>query len=122
VWDDTHLVFADIRSPRTVANLRRDPRCEINVVDPLVRKGYRFRGRAEVLDAGDRFEEAVAWFEARGVEAWEEAGRRIKVVVLVEVDDVKPLVSPAYDHGASEDEIRSRWVAYWESRGRVTGR
>ena len=25
VWDDDHLVFADIRSPRTVANLRHNP-------------------------------------------------------------------------------------------------
>jgi uncharacterized protein len=36
VWDDDHIVFADIRSPATVSNLRRNP---INVVDPMVRKG-----------------------------------------------------------------------------------
>src|SRR6516162_5980465 len=34
VWDDNHLVFADIRSPRTVANLRNNPAVEVNVVDP----------------------------------------------------------------------------------------
>ncbi len=39
VWDDDHLVFADIRSPQTVANLHRNPVLEINVVDPFVRKG-----------------------------------------------------------------------------------
>ena len=32
VWDDEHLVFANIRSPRTVANLRHNPVLEINVV------------------------------------------------------------------------------------------
>src|SRR6185369_17957628 len=42
VWDDDHLVFADIHSPGTVANLRQNPAVEINVVDPEVRKGYRF--------------------------------------------------------------------------------
>jgi predicted pyridoxine 5'-phosphate oxidase superfamily flavin-nucleotide-binding protein len=48
VWDANTLAFADIRSPRTVANLRVNPRVEVNVVDPLARKGYRFKGAAEV--------------------------------------------------------------------------
>jgi uncharacterized protein len=43
VWGDEHLVFADIRSPRTVANLRANPAVEVNVVDPIARTGYRFR-------------------------------------------------------------------------------
>ncbi len=38
VWGDEHLVFADIRSPGTVANLRRNPAIEVNVVDPILRK------------------------------------------------------------------------------------
>jgi uncharacterized protein len=45
IRDGDHLVFADIRSPGTVANLKRDPRVEINVVDMILRKGFRFRGR-----------------------------------------------------------------------------
>jgi uncharacterized protein len=49
VWDDDHIVFADIRSPGTVSNLRRNPSAEINVVDPMVRKGYRFKGVASVV-------------------------------------------------------------------------
>ena len=44
VWDDEHLVFADICSPTTISNLRRNPALEINVVDTLSRKGYRFKG------------------------------------------------------------------------------
>ena len=42
VLDDDTLVFADIRSPGTIANLRSNPVVEINVVDPVVRKGYGF--------------------------------------------------------------------------------
>ncbi len=122
VWDDDHLVFADIRSPGTVANIRRDPRVEINVVDPMVRKGYRFRGTAEVLEDGPRFEEVVARYEASGVQAWDEGGRRIRAVVLVGVEEVRPLVSPGYDSGIGDDEMLERWVAYWRSLGRDTGR
>jgi predicted pyridoxine 5'-phosphate oxidase superfamily flavin-nucleotide-binding protein len=44
VWDDDHLFFADIRSPQTVANIRRGSLVEVNVVDPFVHKGYRFKG------------------------------------------------------------------------------
>src|SRR5260370_2698485 len=49
VWDDDHLIFADIHSPRTVANLRPNPAIEINVVAQLVRTGYRFKGTAPAL-------------------------------------------------------------------------
>src|SRR4029077_1751472 len=57
VWDDDHLMFADIRSPRTVSNLRLNPAVEINVVDPILRKGYRFKGTATVLSEGELFEQ-----------------------------------------------------------------
>jgi uncharacterized protein len=121
VRDGDHLVFADIRSPGTVANLKRDPRVEINVVDAILRKGFRFRGTGAVLEEGPSFEELVAWYQARGA-AREEAGRRIRAVVLVDVAEVRPLVSPGYDGGVTEDEMRERWVAYWRDLGRATGR
>jgi hypothetical protein len=49
VWDDYHLIFADICSPDTMANLRGNPAIEINVVDGFSRKGFRFKGFAEVI-------------------------------------------------------------------------
>ena len=61
VWDDDHLVFADIHSPGTVANLRSNPAVEINVVDVMVRKGYRFKGTARVLGDGVLFDEILTF-------------------------------------------------------------
>ncbi len=52
VWDDEHLIFADIRSPRTVANLRHNPSVEVNVADPVSHKGFRFKGTAELIGEG----------------------------------------------------------------------
>jgi predicted pyridoxine 5'-phosphate oxidase superfamily flavin-nucleotide-binding protein len=53
VWDDQHLVFLDLHSPRTVGNIEAgNPVVEINVVDPILRKGYRFKGPAAVLRDG----------------------------------------------------------------------
>ena len=47
--DDDHIIFADIRSPNTMANIARNPAMEINFVDPFNRKGYRFKGIARVV-------------------------------------------------------------------------
>jgi hypothetical protein len=52
-------MFADIASPQTVRNLRTNPSIEINVVDPVVRKGFRFKGKGTVVDASERFEELL---------------------------------------------------------------
>jgi len=53
VWDEDHLVFADIRSPGTIANISRNPAVELNVVDPFSRKGYRFKGTAQIVRKGN---------------------------------------------------------------------
>ena len=50
VWDDNHLVFADLASPATMANLRHNPALELNVVDVYSRKGYRFKGTVSIIE------------------------------------------------------------------------
>jgi predicted pyridoxine 5'-phosphate oxidase superfamily flavin-nucleotide-binding protein len=109
VWDDDHLIFADIRSPQTIKNLRLNPAIEINVVDPFVRKGYRFKGTAAVLDGGADYEKMIAPFAARGV------SNPIREMVVVTVKQARPLISPAYDLGASEEEVRERWERHHEA-------
>ena len=103
VLDDDHLVFGDIRSPRTVQNLRLRPAIEINVIDPIGRKGYRFGGTATIVDPGPRFDELFASFRARGLE------HPLHCFVVIAVERAEPVISPAYDDGLSEDEVRARW-------------
>ncbi len=105
VWDDDHLVFADLRSPGTVENLRSNASIEINVVDQLVRKGYRFKGTAVVYTAGEVFERGIEFYEARGTV---KARERIHGLVIVAVERALPVISPAYDLGTTEDELRER--------------
>jgi predicted pyridoxine 5'-phosphate oxidase superfamily flavin-nucleotide-binding protein len=109
VWDDEHLVFANIRSPTTLANLRHNPTVEINVVDALVRKGYRFKGVATILDSGPLYARVIAFYKQRGVT------NPIREVVMVRVQRAQPIDSPAYDLGLTEDEVRARWERYWQS-------
>ncbi|HLN14499.1 MAG TPA: pyridoxamine 5'-phosphate oxidase family protein [bacterium] len=114
VWDDDHLVFANICSPGTVANLRANPAIEINVVDAAVRKGYRFKGTATVLTAGPLYERIMEAYRTEyGLEP--EFYRRIDGVVLIAVERAAPLISPAYDAGATEDEVGRPWLQYWET-------
>lgn len=109
VWDDDHLVFANIRSPRTVSNLHRNGAIEVNVVDPMVRKGYRFKGTATIEESGARYEEVRDFFRARGVL------NPFREVVVIRVEQALPVTSPAYDLGHSEEEIRARWERHHEA-------
>jgi predicted pyridoxine 5'-phosphate oxidase superfamily flavin-nucleotide-binding protein len=109
VWDDEHLIFANIRSPQTIANLRQNPAIEVNVVDPFVRKGYRFKGTATVLEAGPVYDQVLAGFAARGV------ANLIRELVLISVEHALPVTSPAYDLGHTETEIRAQWECHYEA-------
>ena len=109
VWGDDQLVFADLASPGTIKNLQHNAALEINVVDPLTRKGFRFRGTGEVTKDGPLFDDVVAFYRARGVRG------TIRHVVLVRVTHAVPLVSPAYDSGTTEAQVRTSWEDYWRS-------
>jgi predicted pyridoxine 5'-phosphate oxidase superfamily flavin-nucleotide-binding protein len=113
VWDDDHLVFSDLRSPGTVENLRANASVEINVVDQLVRKGYRFKGTGVVHTDGEVFERGVRFYEARGTVR---AHDRIHGIVIVTIQRALPITSPAYDVGATEDELRQRYLATLTAR------
>lgn len=125
VWDDDHLFFADICSPQTIANLRAGSLIEVNVVDPFVRKGYRFKGRAVICEPGAiEFAEGVGRMRAGGSKLAE----RVKAIVVIEVHRAEPLISPIYDDGtATEADVlgahRARFARLHERADRpVLGR
>jgi predicted pyridoxine 5'-phosphate oxidase superfamily flavin-nucleotide-binding protein len=110
VWDDDHLVFLDIRSPRTIANLAAQPAVEVNVVDPFARKGYRFKGTATVLAEGQVFDDVLARYRADGLGDYV-----VRHVVLIEVARAAAVTSPGYDLGLTEAELRARFRAHYAS-------
>ena len=107
VWDDDHLFFADIRSPQTVANIRRGSLVEVNLVDPFVRKGYRFKGPATVYDPGStEFSAGIERLRSEGISA--ETRNRVKAIAVIAVLQAWPLVSPAYDDGSTTEADLAR--------------
>jgi len=109
VWDDDHLIFANIRSPGTLANLRQNANVEVNVVDPFVRKGYRFKGVASILESGPLYDKLLAFYRERGSQS------AIREIVMIRVQTAQPIDSPAYDLGFTEDQVRDRWDRYFQS-------
>ena len=105
VWDDDTLIFADLASPTTMANLLDNPLVEVNVVDPLRRKGYRFKGRASVHHTGELFDQAVRSYDKHGVDA-----SRIRGVAVIRVERALAVLSPAYARGMSEAELVERFA------------
>jgi general stress protein 26 len=86
------LYFADIASPRTIRNLKRNPAVEINVVDIFQRRGYRFKGRAVILPPDD--DEAL--MIAKWVRATNGPEYPVDHVVKIETSLITPLLSPAH--------------------------
>lgn len=57
VLDDEHLMFADLFSLKTRANLQKNPKMAVTVIDEKTRKGYQLKGVAELLDSGPLFDQ-----------------------------------------------------------------
>jgi predicted pyridoxine 5'-phosphate oxidase superfamily flavin-nucleotide-binding protein len=118
VFGDEQLVFADLCSPRSIENIERSGAVEVNVVDPIRRKGYRFKGTAKVLREGGAFESVLSFYERELDLA--EARKRISSVALIHVERALPLTSPVYDLGRSEAEVAEHWWRRFEGLRRPT--
>ena len=106
-WNDETLAFADIRSPDTMKNIADNPFVEINVIDPLLRKGYLFQGKARILHEGILYDEILNHYRENGIKS------PICSIVLVDVSSVSIVTSPLYEMGISEEEIKSKWKKHF---------
>ena len=99
-------------------NLQNNPSVEINVVDEFLRKGYRFKGNAQVLIEGTLYEQILDFYAQKGLF---EAPRRVQAIVLIEVIQIRPLISPGYDRQATEGQVRAQWDRYYDNVRSKTG-
>ena len=106
-WTSDLLAFANIRSPDTMSNLKINSAMEINVIDPLSRKGYLFIGTGKIIKDSPLFDEILTYYRNSGIQS------PINSVVLVTVSSVSEVTSPLYDLGKSESEIKLRWKKYF---------
>ena len=108
-WTDDLLVFADIRSPDTIVNLQNNPFVEINVIDPLSRKGYLFTGTGKIIKDDPLYDEILNHYRINGIQS------PINSIVLVSISSISLVTSPLYDLGKTEEEIKSKWKKYFNN-------
>ena len=106
-WTSELLAFANIRSPDTVNNLKNNSNVEINVIDPLLRRGYLFKGTTRILNDGQMYDEILEFYKNHGIKSI------IHEIILVTVSDVTVVTSPLYDVGISEQEIKLKWQKHF---------
>ena len=107
ILDDSRLVFANIRSPKTIENLTNNPSIEINVIDPFSRMGYRFKGLANILSNGEDFENILYYFKQKGIKS------TISHIVVIDVTSFSEITSPSYDLGLKKDDLIKKWKQYY---------
>ena len=108
-WSDDLLAFADIRSPDTMMNLQNNPFVEINVIDPLSRKGYLFTGTAKIIENTPLYVEILNHYRINGIKS------PISSIVIIDVSSVSEVTSPLYDLGQTEEEIKLKWKFFFNN-------
>jgi len=108
ILDDSRLVFANIRSPKSIENLSNNPSIEINVIDPFSRMGYRFKGLANILSDGEDFENILDYFKQKGIKS------TISHIVVIDVKSFSEITSPSYDLGLKRDDLVKKWKQYYD--------
>jgi general stress protein 26 len=102
VLSDNQIGFADIRSPQTIMNIENNPEIEVNFVNQFSRKGIRVRGNATIAKKDtDSFQELFIHWKNE----WPSLAHRINAIVTIEISHLKPLTTPPYDDGVTEEEM-----------------
>jgi uncharacterized pyridoxamine 5'-phosphate oxidase family protein len=102
VLSEDQIGFADIRSPQTIKNIKHSPEVEVNFVNQFSRKGIRIRGEANAATKGtDEFQKLITFWKNE----WPSLAHRINAIVTIKVSHLKPLTTPPYDDGVTEEEM-----------------
>jgi len=108
IVDDRTIAFGNIRSPGTLANIAVRPEIEICFIDVLTRKALRVTGRARVVEKAAAPANLTQAFES----GWGDYLDLITVFVEIAISDVEIILSPAYDAGHTETELRMANLAH----------
>ena len=89
VFDDQHIMFAEVTGKQTWANVMRGSRVAIAVADRDKRIGYRFVGTPEVITSGPLFDQMAEGMKKAGIPS------PLKGVVKIRVERIFNLGAPA---------------------------
>ncbi len=107
IVDDQTIAFGNLRSPGTLANIKQRPDVEVCFLDPILRKSVRIRGMARIQPKTDASPELMTAFTA----VWADYIPYITSFVVIDITAAELILSPAYDLGITEDELRAANLA-----------
>ncbi|MEM9107778.1 MAG: pyridoxamine 5'-phosphate oxidase family protein [Pseudomonadota bacterium] len=102
VFDEQNLAFGNLRSPGTLANLRRNASVEVCFIDVLARKAVRVTGTGSIIAKAKASRAMLSAFEER----WGEYLERMSAFVSITVSEAELILSPAYDVGYTESDLK----------------
>ncbi len=109
--NDNYLLIANIASPKSASNIRKNPAVCVSFVDVFVQKGIKIYGTATVLRSGEPH------FDEFSRPLMDLAGERFRFSSLfrVEMTSVEPIIAPSYrlyPDTKEEDQIASAMKRY----------
>ncbi|MEL7238558.1 MAG: pyridoxamine 5'-phosphate oxidase family protein [Planctomycetota bacterium] len=91
-FEGREIIIANIASPRTITNLRHNPRVCCSFVHIFTQKGFQLHGNGEVLhDDSPDYAARAAKLESMAGEAFP-----FDTIIRMTVDRVKPILAPRY--------------------------
>lgn len=108
ILNDTTIAFGNLRSPGTIKNIGKRSSAEVCFIDVLARKAVRVSGTARYLKNDDMSEPLKNAF----AEFWSDYMDKFAGVIEISITGTEFILSPAYDLGLTEPELRSTNLEY----------
>ena len=96
------LAFSNIRSPHTVQNIKNRPNVEVCFIDMVLRKSVRVTGTAKYIEKSEADPELIEKFKS----AYGDYLDAMSGFILIKANKATLILSPAYDLGLTENELR----------------
>ena len=107
IIDDGRIAVGNIRSPGTVANLRKRPQVEICFIDIVTRKAVRVTGTAGIVSKAAAEPVLMTAFESE----WAAYLEHVSSFIDITVTAAELILSPGYDLGFTEAELKEQNLA-----------
>ena len=107
IMGDTRIVVGNLRSPGTVANLRKRPAVEVCFIDVVTRKAVRVTGQATITAKSQAGDDVIERFQAE----WADYLDHMSGFIDISINAAELILSPGYDLGFTEDELKATNLA-----------
>ena len=107
ILSDNRIAVGNLRSPGTVANLRKRPQVEVCFIDVLTRKAVRVTGTARITSRANAPSNLTAAF----LRDWPDYIEHMSSFIEVGISAAELILSPGYDLGFTEQDLKEQNLA-----------